>query len=193
MSEEQIISVSAALHLTADMLLVPSLPGEIGLMPPWACNYVRKLLNPQSDTQEADWKDGPRVFLSRKTARYRRTINQLELYQLLKRWQFKIIDPADHSLQEQIKIANQASLIVGIHGAALTNILFARKGTPVIEIFSPLYVNPVYYYLSRNLGLQYFYSIGLGERPPSGVDPHRIGADVEVNLYELESLLEQVS
>ena len=31
-------------------------------------------------------------------------------------------------------IFSRASVVIGVHGAGLTNILFAKKGTPVIEI-----------------------------------------------------------
>jgi hypothetical protein len=38
------------------------------------------------------------------------------------------------SFEEQLSLTSRADVIVGAHGAALTNIIFAQKGTRVIEI-----------------------------------------------------------
>jgi hypothetical protein len=58
------------------------------------------------------------------------------------------------------RMFNNASVIIGQHGAGLTNILFARQGTIVIEQ-SSRGGNPCYMDLSYTLGLQYHLARGL--------------------------------
>jgi capsular polysaccharide biosynthesis protein len=52
---------------------------------------------------------------------------------------------------------------VGAHGAALANLAFCRPGTHVIELFSPLYVNPCYRKLCLGAGLSHGAVIGNGK------------------------------
>ena len=53
-----------------------------------------------------------------------------------------------------------ADEIVAVHGAGLTNLLFCRPGTRVIEIFPENFVKSTYFWLARQLGLEYHYLIG---------------------------------
>jgi capsular polysaccharide biosynthesis protein len=43
--------------------------------------------------------------------------------------------------------------VVGVHGSALTNLIFCQRGTRVIELFSREYVNPCYLDLCNVAGL----------------------------------------
>jgi capsular polysaccharide biosynthesis protein len=53
-------------------------------------------------------------------------------------------------------------VVVGAHGAALSNLAFCNPGTHVIELFSPLYVNACYRNLSLAAGLLHGGVIGNG-------------------------------
>lgn len=64
------------------------------------------------------------------------------------------------SIVEQAKIFNSAKVIVAPHGAALTNLVFCRKNTKIIEIFHPNYINVCFWALSNCVGLDYYYFIG---------------------------------
>lgn len=47
-----------------------------------------------------------------------------------------------------VRLFDRAKLIVGAHGAGLSNMMFARKGTPVIELFPSDMINLCYWHLS---------------------------------------------
>lgn len=183
---EQRILADANLHLSADPLCVPSLPGEVGLMPKWACRYLAETFGVT--------EPGParRIYLARGAVNYRQVTNEKEVQRLLCQWDFTIVDPAQHSVAEQAALMKGAEIIVAPHGAAMTNLVFASAGAKVIEILSPIYVNPMYSYLASQVGVDYYYLIGEGERPAEGVDPHRVGAHIEVNLDQLDQLLRQI-
>ena len=49
---------------------------------------------------------------------------------------FKIVTLSNLDFREQIKIFNNADVIVGLHGAAFANLCFCKPGTKVVEIKS---------------------------------------------------------
>lgn len=60
---------------------------------------------------------------------------------------------------EQVDIMQRADVIVGVHGAGLSNLLFARKDTPVLEVFPFTYYAGPFPSVSRALFLRYAYII----------------------------------
>ena len=60
------------------------------------------------------------------------------------------------SLEKQIYLFNKASIVVGAHGAAFTNIIFCRPGTKIIEIIPADHPNRKCERISKILGLKYF-------------------------------------
>lgn len=60
----------------------------------------------------------------------------------------------DLSLIEQIVLFHNAEIIVAPHGAGLVNLLFARPGTKVIELFQA-HEDDTYWYLSQVIGLDH--------------------------------------
>lgn len=52
---------------------------------------------------------------------------------------------------DTIELFSRAKMIVGAHGAGLTNMIFAPKGIPIIELTPSTYVNLCYWHLSWTL------------------------------------------
>ncbi len=77
---------------------------------------------------------GLKVYLSRHNSVYRNLINEGDLRDTLKKKNFMIVDTNNMSVFEQIKIFSEACVIVGPTSSALTNLVFSKKGTRVIEI-----------------------------------------------------------
>ncbi|MBT8036549.1 MAG: glycosyltransferase family 61 protein [Verrucomicrobiae bacterium] len=80
-------------------------------------------------------------------------LEQLEEY--FKNKGFKLIEGADHSFEEQVNYCRNAKVIAGLHGAALTNILWAESGTTIIEIFSSSWLRATKENISILGGLNY--------------------------------------
>jgi capsular polysaccharide biosynthesis protein len=78
---------------------------------------------------------------------------------------FEILDCGKLGFREQLKMASGASAIAGIHGAAMTNILWSWPGTPVLEIFQPEYLNACYEQIAFHGRLDYSACILEGENP----------------------------
>ena len=78
---------------------------------------------------------GPkRIYLSRDDASNRRLSNEAELVTLLERHGFVKVVAGGLSFQQQIDLFAGAEVIVAVHGAGLTNLVFSAPGTRVIEI-----------------------------------------------------------
>ena len=73
-----------------------------------------------------------KIFISRKGSSERRKYNEKEVTNFLIREEFQTINPAEHSMAEQISIFNNAEIIVGATGAAFSNILFCNKNCKII-------------------------------------------------------------
>lgn len=83
------------------------------------------------------------------------------------------------SLDEQVQLFRDAELVIGPHGAGLTNLIYADAPT-VIEGFGD-FVNACYFTLSEGLGFTY----GL-------VDARATGSDIRMPPEDIMSLLERV-
>ncbi|MES2566583.1 MAG: glycosyltransferase family 61 protein [Bacteroidota bacterium] len=77
-----------------------------------------------------------KIYISRKKAGHRKILNEPELDVFFNETGFKKIFLEDISFDEQIELLHNASIVVGIHGAGLSNILFMRPGTHVINLIS---------------------------------------------------------
>ena len=98
---------------------------------------------------------GERLYLARGGARLRAPANEDALARELAARGFAILTATDANHPEQIARFRAARLIVAPHGAGLTNLLFARPGARVVEIFPENFAKSPYWWLSRQLGLQY--------------------------------------
>ena len=100
------------------------------------------------------------LFASRGSARLRRLINEAELVAELKEFDFEFFVPRADDHRSQIEAFRSARIVVAVHGAALTNLLFCRPGTLVIELFASNHVKSTYCWLAMRLGLRYRPVIG---------------------------------
>ncbi|WP_310621072.1 glycosyltransferase family 61 protein [Flexibacterium corallicola] len=89
-----------------------------------------------------------KIYVSRRDARIRRILNEEQLEKFLLRKGFDIICPGELSHPEQVKIFNEAKVIIGAHGAGLTNILFSQSGGVVLELLPRNYVQSAYMWIS---------------------------------------------
>lgn len=105
-------------------------------------------------------KPARRLYVTRADTKKRRILNEPELQPLLAARGFETVAPGRMPLKEQAQLFAQAEMIVGAHGAGLTNILFAPKGARVVELFPADKVKNTYFLLAKSLGQSYRGVIG---------------------------------
>jgi capsular polysaccharide biosynthesis protein len=185
---EDRIDAGAHPHVQADELVVPSLITEKN--PPWTVAWLRSRLLPAGPPA------GPRtrIMLTRGPSANNRSVrNEAAVRELLTGYGFTPVDPGTLSVSEQIATFAQAELIVGAHGAGMTNIAFASPGARVIELFPAGYLLPDYWWLATSVpGLDYRY-LSAAPRHRFGVRNRgsAIVADIDVNLDDLRTLVEE--
>ena len=80
-------------------------------------------------------KDGGRkIIVSRNDSETRRWLNEEKCTKTLTELGFEVVTTSRLSLKDQVNIFRQATIIIGIHGAGLTNALFMNQGSIVVEI-----------------------------------------------------------
>ncbi len=75
-----------------------------------------------------------KVYISRKNAITRRMINESSFIHLLAKYSIEYHCLESFSLSEKINLLSNTSLLIGVHGAGLTNMLFLPDQASVIEI-----------------------------------------------------------
>jgi hypothetical protein len=121
-----------------------------GAWNPYGFNWLREKFMPFCQTAAT----GRAIFLTRRSAaRIPSCLPEIE--DIFTKNGFMIVDCATLSVREQMRIASSASAIAGLHGAAMTNLLWAQPGTPVLEIFSPDWLNGAYEQIALHFKLNY--------------------------------------
>jgi len=183
---ERVISAQNAGQVKARTLVVPSLTGHAA---PWVCRFLRdKLMRGMPAPKGLPSK----LYLARGTRGRRRVTNERQLLDFLARDGFEVVDCGRMSVVEQINAFAAADIVIAPHGAALSNLVFCKPRTKVVEFFSPKYVNVCFWAIANQVGLQYAYLLGAGRRPRALKDPHDLFDDIVVDIEQLRSLLRKM-
>lgn len=181
--------IDADTHLMCANLVVPSLPGHSGYAPKWTCTWLRQIFLKAAAKPVRDWQ---RIYISRNNVGGRRVVNEAEVVAVLAEYGFNVVTMEWMTVRQQARLLASAEIVVAAHGGGLTNLVFCRAGTKVVEFFSPNYVNVCYWSICNHVGLNYHYLIGEGARPPEGVDPKHVYDDITVHIDSLRLLLESL-
>lgn len=100
------------------------------------------------------------VYLSRTDTRRRRLVNEEALIRRLEGLGARTVLMSELSGKEQLQTVQDASVIVAPHGGALLNLIAARPGTRVVELFSPEVGTLAFAGMAQALGLDYRFLIG---------------------------------
>lgn len=131
----------------------------------------------------------PKIFVNRKKASCRKVINYEEVRQIMKKYGYVEVDFDDMSVVEQIAYMRCAKKVVMLHGAGMTNMMFATPNTKVLELMHE-YTEPrtyrfVYWFLSVQMGCDYYVQFC----KTSDTHPDDWRKDIEVDAKKLEENL----
>ena len=108
----------------------------------------------------------------------RRLANQSELEEIAAERGFQSFEAHADNHEEQVRRFGEAEIIVAAHGAGLTNLLFARPGATVLELFPEDCVKSSYLWLATRMGINYRALLGEPGHPNrrSAIAPQRFAA-----------------
>jgi len=130
----------------------------------------------------------PRLFVTRRRAERRRVDNEKSVDTLLVDYGFVTVETEGLSLAQQIELFACAQIIVGQHGAGLTNMLFAPQGAYVIEFTNPTYAADHYAQLAESLGHRYAALVSAD----SGDQTAALYRNIVVPINELKRIVEHI-
>lgn len=117
-----------------------------------------------------------KLFVSRNDGRRRRLVNEPEILAALRGLGFEVVHPGSMTFAAQVAMFSQAHVIVGAHGANLTNMVFSAPGAHVVE-FQPENAFPKYQWMNANAcGHHYSFVIGrcVNRNQDIVVDPSKV-------------------
>ncbi|TPV55130.1 glycosyltransferase family 61 protein [Aestuariibacter sp. GS-14] len=97
-----------------------------------------------------------RIFIDRNGGNSRTVINYEELKELLEEKQFQIVRLEELNVAEQLATFKNAKLVLSVHGAGLTNVMFAPGDVKLVELMPPLCASPSFWMMACGLGLDYY-------------------------------------
>lgn len=143
-------------HTAVERLLIP--PHPIRLLAnqynslPTQLKWVGDRLTADIDTSATEFSD--RIYVSRADADRRLVVNETEIVDKLEAYGFESYEPGRYSVDEQMEMFHNADIIVGPHGLAYTNLLYAADAT-VVECFPEGGATATYFVAATELDLEY--------------------------------------
>jgi capsular polysaccharide biosynthesis protein len=183
-------------HIQALELIVTPLVADTGMTPKWVCDYLRAEFLQKREVKPS--RDFKRVYISRADAKRRQVTNELEVMDYLKSRGFACLLLDGLTVAQQAQVFSSADIIVAPHGAGLTNLIFSKPRTKVIELFSPLWVRHTYWWISQHGDLDYDRLVC--GRPMLPITPsaslteflRALEADITVDLKKFKKKLRRV-
>ena len=149
---------------------------------PWMYGYMKYLYKDiWSSTKQ---QKGKYTYIIRDpvSSSYRRIVNHNEVITLAKKESFSIYDMGNLTFVEQIRLFRSSEFIVGLHGAALTFLVFCEPGTQVLEIYPNRPGKNHYYDISNNMNLTYGRFTGIDSF-------NEENEDITVNLDQFRAVI----
>ncbi|MDL0131967.1 glycosyltransferase family 61 protein [Halobacterium salinarum] len=155
-----------------ETLVVPTFPDPI----PQECLWIRDRM--KSSLETTDHSDH-RIFVAREDATVRRIANRDAVQPVLDRYDIDTYLLGELSVREQVELFSGAELVVGPHGAGLTNILYGDDLT-VVELFGDKTM-ATFDRLAENMNHDYRY-----------LQCEQAGLDIRVNVDDLDDMLRDI-
>ena len=133
-------------------------------------------------------RGGELLFVSQPLGKQRRLLNQSALEEIAAGRGFQSFEAHADNHEEQVRRFGEAEIIVAAHGAGLTNLLFARPGATVLELFPEDCVKSSYLWLATRMGLNYRALLGEPghSKQAFSVAPQRFAAGLQDALCARE-------
>jgi capsular polysaccharide biosynthesis protein len=168
-------------QITADIVLATSYPGSRYHYPKWLLDFLRSARRPNGEGAR-------RIYVPR--GKDRNISNQDEILAIAASFGFVVYDYTKAGGHDFFA---DAEIIIGPHGAGLTNSLFAPAGCQLLDMLPSDMILPFYKAVCEPVGVGYNYLIGKSAqtRPPGTFGPSPY--DFFVNPSDFRAALETLT
>jgi len=130
--KSKVLSSNNSPYLLCDELIVPKYGSNtLGMgQGKWAAEYLVNVFGTQSQTSKSR-----KLYISRGNRGARSIVNEDDVVAFLEKNGFETIHPEKYSVQEQARLFCEAKVVLGPHGAGLSNIAFCKSGTKIVELY----------------------------------------------------------
>lgn len=149
-----------------------------GFLPPVVLKFIRNGIWNGYGVKEEPVKS--RIYISRDKATKRRLLNEDRIIEVLQAFKFTTVYAEDLIYAEQVQLFYNAEVVVGAHGAGLTNILFGRN-LQVIELHPADMVRSHYFMICKACSFHYHYLLGSASN---------VKQDFSIDLVALRQVLD---
>jgi capsular polysaccharide biosynthesis protein len=141
--------------LSSPLVVVPQFPQAHAA---WRIDFLRETFLPYRDTKFSQIE---KIYISRSQASRRRILNEPEILDYLIPRGYVPFQLEDLSFIEQVSLFSQARIVIGLHGAGLTNVAWCPPGGRLLEIFPSESIPSYYWVLASQVGVDYYYLLSL--------------------------------
>tara|TARA_B100000795_G_scaffold138512_1_gene103508 strand:+ start:382 stop:1476 length:1095 start_codon:yes stop_codon:yes gene_type:complete len=188
---KKILSNRKNRHIEAKTLIVTDHPwykkghvqDEMINVPEWIILWLRKKFL----TSEVHKNINNKIYIDRSDSQFNhcKIINSEEVWRFLEKRGFKKLRLSEIGFSEQVSLFSTADVIIGAHGAGLSNIIFSRPETKIIEIQPNNHINQFFTHVSKINKLNYKSVIS---KDLKLIKDYNHG-DIFVNLDDINKLL----
>ena len=177
---------AGAVVYQCERLVVAGQARRFSDVPRWVCDGLRARYLPRSAAGAPK-----RVYLGRGTAQHRRVVNEDCVIELLADRGFESLTMDGLTIAEQAAAVSAADWIVGPHGAALANVVFAPRTATLVELVNKNYPVKAFEHLARVMELGYIPLAGTEPALAPWIGaPWQTDADIVADVDALRSVLD---
>ena len=175
-----------------EMIILSDTKG-IGILkegiPKYPIECMKKLLNKLIKEKKIVKKDKKNIYITRKNSNYRHINNEEIIINLIKKYNFLIVELENISVLEQIDLFYNSNIVLAPHGAGSTNIIFGDNIKVYIEIHNKNYVkmDNCFHQICDNLNIPHYC---VHSNSVNNIKPHLSNFKFD-NLECLEKLIKK--
>ena len=151
-------------HLFVKNLILPHTREWTASFLPGELDKVKLKIVPYALKKATFKMDIKRLYLTRKNSRSRSVLNEVELDEILDKYNFTRFSFDDISFWDQVFIMSKLECFISIHGAGFSNVIFMQEGASVLELVNQSYADIEYKFpfwkMSVSSNLKYYVQFG---------------------------------
>jgi capsular polysaccharide biosynthesis protein len=132
----------------------------------------------------------PKIYVKRGNTYGRRVLNEPEIINfLVHKHQFTVVDFDTLDIKEAISLMQRCQILIGMHGAALTNAFYMPKNAWLMEFrWNGKHHNHCYWHLANSVGIKYYAIFGESDDETKILEGQ--GCNLSIPLSALQKALD---